>query len=163
MSSIFLAYSLSGLFRQTFSGCRTLVNLLGITAMSVLVWGSACFGGSVRWARNDSHTSKLFFFVLGDRQVANFKLFVSKALCRLHPSNPCADDWRIPYLPLYNAHFLPAEKVRKLRCALHTKSFVLDSPPSLACKHYTSTGTQNLSIHNHVLLISKLKPEPMKK
>ena len=57
-----LIQSLNGLFRLTSSGCSTLVNPPGIPATSVLVWRSTCFTGSARWSRNESQTSKLFFF-----------------------------------------------------------------------------------------------------
>ena len=53
--------SLNGLLRQTSSGCRMLVSLPGITAISVLVWRSARFTGSTRWAQNESQTSRLGF------------------------------------------------------------------------------------------------------
>ena len=53
---------------------------------------------------------------------------------------------------MYNAHFFPLKKLRKLRCVLYMESFVSDSRPSLACKQ----------IHDHLLLIEKLKTEPSK-
>ena len=56
-----LIQSLNGLFRHTSNGCSMLVNPPGITATSMLVWRSARFTGSARWARNESQTSKLFF------------------------------------------------------------------------------------------------------
>lgn len=33
----------------------------------------------------------------------------------------------VPYLPVYDAHFFPLKKLRKLRCVLYMEFFVLES------------------------------------
>ncbi|XP_074610339.1 uncharacterized protein LOC141864459 isoform X2 [Acropora palmata] len=98
--------SLSGLFRQTFSGCRTLVNLLGITAMSVLVWGSACFRGSVS----------------GDKTRCNCKpgpppqkKKTEKACSSLSQSNDPEHDYKKLYMKLLQCHEPVAKAFQQLQ------------------------------------------------
>ena len=54
--------SLNGLFKQTSRGWTRLVRPPGITAVAVLFSRSCCFTVSVRWALNESQTSKLWVF-----------------------------------------------------------------------------------------------------
>ena len=82
--------SFNGLFRQTSSGWRTLVNPPGMTATSVLVWRSARFTGSARWARKACQISKLL--CLGKPPCRELRLSESTASCRLHPSSHWNDD-----------------------------------------------------------------------
>ena len=66
---------------------------------------------------------------------------------------------RIPYLPVYNAYFFPTEKAPKIKMRIIQRilCFRLASLISL------SANKRNVSIHNHLLLIEKLKTEPIKK
>ena len=54
--------SMNGLFKQTSRGWTRLVRPPGITAVAVLFSWSCCFTVSVRWALNESQTSKLWVF-----------------------------------------------------------------------------------------------------
>ena len=78
--------SLNGLFKQTSRGWTRLVRPPGITAVAVLFSWSCCFTVSVRWALNESQTSKLWVFANPPgRARQTFSIQILSPLSSIHP------------------------------------------------------------------------------
>ena len=78
--------SLNGLFKQTSRGWTRLVRPPGITAVAVLFSRSCCFTVSVRWALNESQTSKLWVFANPPgRARQTFSIQILTPLSSIHP------------------------------------------------------------------------------
>ena len=78
--------SLNGLFKQTSRGWTRLVRPPGVTAAAVLFSRSCCFTVSVRWALNESQTSKLWVFANPPgRARQTFSIQILTPLSSIHP------------------------------------------------------------------------------
>ena len=78
--------SLNGLFKQTSRGWTRLVRPPSITAVAVLFSRSCCFTVSVRWALNESQTSKLWVFANPPgRARQTFSIQILTPLSSMHP------------------------------------------------------------------------------
>ena len=78
--------SLNGLFKQTSRGWTRLVRPPGITAVTVLFSRSCCFTVSVRWALNESQTSKLWVFANPPGHARQtFSIQILTPLSSIHP------------------------------------------------------------------------------
>ena len=74
------------LFKQTSRGWTRLVRPPGITAVAVLFSRSCCFTVSVRWALNESQTSKLWVFANHPgRARQTFSIQILTPLSSIHP------------------------------------------------------------------------------
>ena len=77
-----------------------------------------------------------------------------------HKTKVVSDEMKMSTLfPVYNVHFFPAEKAPKIEMRIIPRILCV----RLASLISMSTNTQTVSIHNHLLLIEKLKTEPIRK